>query len=752
MNAYVFVMLGALSIGMSQGAEFDIPGPSVRAPVAHLGRYHVLTCGQTSVVLDGARGMSIAAIGESEEAANARHGLASGLGPGSLQVEVSDAGKRLLLDQANDPAPRLVIISQGPNHAAARAFFSICAPDGRPYGTGTLDIIVYENRVHLVPSAFVDDISPTAAVTRCGFSLNVPDAISSLDVLGVPVAVKSDKWYGPFGAASSAFDVTVGQASGRTAVLGWLRNQYPPYLYLHEVDRDPETDDLYERWPLWITQRGAPLGWRLDESSGLELAASKGRPSSLSFLWVRGKPAAIPAGGYAVFNAPLIVVFGRTKDEARGRWEAYARPLEPAAEAGDYRFYNEIEGLYEVDSHGGPVSLTFDATKETISRVELVRVANLGGSGAHVFRVGGEPALFSLLNDGDIVEDPMVFIAKNASGPARWALVSVSVPAGKKVRLAEEPQPGLQLAYQMYSGLETYEGWSDRCQGSPLFRFHLQELTIYQATYPGARDYAFFKLPLYFLKNGVNPATFMNQLRDFDVLENGPDEIVFSVRSVTPELTGLSSYTCRVPNAAEALSFEVSAEFVPLDDGRRWTSLEYCDLYPFEDVYRRNFHYHDVTYMNKEGVFDRVGAGAWDMRFETVEERGRPGYNSKLVKRQGPGSKVPETRDGRVWLLGNNAERGNILFRRGRWDVSAGVGPAFALCNAWVDIHNSIVGRTESAAVERVSYAVDIFPGAVPGVDILNRFLERDAGPSRARGIKAVRFSPQGEIIGFVPE
>jgi hypothetical protein len=381
-----------------------------------------------------------------------------------------------------------------------------------------------------------------------------------------------------------------------------------------------------------------------------------------------------------------------------------------------------------------------------------VRLWNLEGRGAHVFRVDDEPAPFSLMNDGDVVDDPMVFIVKNATGPARTAIVSVSVPKGKKVRFRGVRKPGLQLAYQMYSDLETYEAWSERCDNSPLFRFHLREIAIYQATYPGARDYAFFKLPLYFLKNGVNPSTFANQLRDFEVVENGPDEILFSVRSVTSEATGLSSYTCRIPNAPEVLSFELRAEFVALDDGARWTSLEYCDLYPFEDVYRSNFHYRDVTYLNRNGAFDRVGSGAWKMRFRAVEEPARMGYYSELGERQGPGSKVPGTRDGSVWILGSNAERGNVLFRRGQWEVSAVAEPVFALCNAWMDLHNSIAEPGGPGAVEKLSYAVDIFPVAVPPLDVLNRLYQRDVGKGITPGIKAVRYSPRGEIVGFVPE
>lgn len=752
MSPFLFILLGTLSFGMSANAEFSVEGPSARAPVVHIGRYHVLTNGRTSIVLDGARGLSIILVGEREEIEKARGTPARRMGPASLQVELNDGGKRILLDQANDPAPRLQVISQGTTHVAARAFFSLCSADGRPYGTGTLDIFLCADRIHLVPSLFVDCLSASAKVSRAGLSLGVPEGSGKPEILGKKTNFSGDRWFGSFGLSSSAFDITLDQEGGGAIKLGWLRNRYPQFPYLREVDRNPETDELYERWPLWISQRGSPLGWGLNDSSGLEVELAMGKPSRLSLLWVRGADVPIPRGGYIAFNAPLAIILGRTRADVESLWEEFSRPLAPTVESGDFRFYNEIEGVYEVDSQGRSVSLAFDATKDRIDRVILVRLWNLEGQAAHVFKADGEPVPFSLMNDGDIVDDPMVFIVKNASGPARSAVVSLAVPKGKKVRLTTERKPGLQLTYQMYSDLETYEAWSERCEGSPLFRLHLKELSVYQATYPGARDYALFKLPLYFLKNGVNPATFASQLRDFEVVENGPDEILFSLRSVTPETTGLSSYTCRVPNATEALSFEVTAEFVPLDDGERWTSLEYCDLYPFEDVCRRNFHYREVTYLTESGVFDRVGSGAWDMRFREVEERERLGYYSELVQRQGPGSKVPGPRDGRVWILGSNPERGNILFRRGRWDVSAGAEPVFTLCNAWMDIHNSITGCSDKSAIKKLSYAVDIFPGAVPALETLNRLYQRDVGIGKAPGIKAVRYSPQGEIIGFIPE
>ncbi|MEW5901907.1 MAG: hypothetical protein AB1715_10630, partial [Acidobacteriota bacterium] len=749
MKPFLIIFLIASSAGISRASDGYVPDPLVQAPVVHAGRFHILTSGQTSVVLDGSRGMSISAIGQRKQPQAGAASFGRRILKASLEAELSHRSRPIRLDQANDPSARLQIISQGPTHVAARAFFLMSTAGGEPYGTGTLDFYVYPDRIHLVPSVFIDYLGSSTRVTRAGLVLSLPEGESRVEIPGRNDAPPKKTYFERFGDGQSSFHLTVEQASGEALKIGWLRNLYPDFVYLREVAKSPERDELYEKWPLWIAQRGSPLGWKAAESSGVEVRLEKSRAAALSLLWLHQDKRAMPQAGYQVFNAPVAIFLGRTKAEAEELWQNFSNPLNPAVERGDFRYYNEIEGLYEVDSQSGEAALTFDCASEKFDRQFVVRFWNLAGNGACVIRADGKDIPFSLMNDGDLVEDPMVFISKKASGPARLATVSLTIPKGEKRRLTLSRRPGLQLTYEMYSELETYEAWSDKCVDNPIFRFHLRELAIYQATLPEGRDYAFFKLPLYWLKNGVNPLTFMNHLRGFEIQANGPEEVLFSVRSVNLQAAGLSSYTCLVPYEPAKLAFEIMAEFSPLDDGERWTSLEYCDLYPFEDVYRRNFHYRDVSFLTQQGVFERVGAGAWDMTFKPVDEPARLSYHSAYVKRSGPGAKVPDPQDGTVWILGNNRERGNVLFRRGEWQVSAGTKPFFTLCNAWMDVHNAIARGAEKSASEKISFAVDVFPGLVPSLASLNAMLARDVGKGKSARIKSVRYSPRGEIIGF---
>lgn len=743
------------------GGEPPVARLAGPAPVVHADPLHVLSSGRTVVVLDGRRGLALSSVGTRPDASPAAADAPAADVRAALRDAVFEAvlergGRRIVASQANDPAPRLRIISQGPAHVAARVFFDLRAADGEPFGTGTLDLYLYEGRLHLAPSIFVDDAADTRVV-RAGFRAGVALPKASLLAGGSVLRTERGEASVSFGGAEADFSARLEGADGAVR-LGWSRNVYPPFPYLREVARNPETDDLYEKWPPWISQRGAPLGWRLNETSGLRAVFEAGHPTELALNWTDGRAPeassfekafegviAVSPGGYLAFNGVLAVFLGPTAESVDRLWEAYRRPVRPAVERGDFRFFNEFENLYEVDTGGGETTVAFDGRGFEADRPVVLRLWNLVGKGGAAATVDGEPAPLALLNDGGLLDDPMVFAVQAATGPARQAVVAFTARKGRTTRVSLTRRPGLQLAYQMSSDLETYEGWSDECGDRPLFFLPLRDLAIYHGRLPGRADYAFFKLPLSCMKNGVNMATFMNRLRGFRVTANGPEELRFAAEGVNLQATGLSVYEVRIPRASGRLLFEIEAAFTPLDDGRRWTSIEYCDFYPFEGVARAGFHFRDVVYLRNDGTFERVGAGAWSGSFRTVEEPERLGYHAESVRRTGPGGRVPDPAAGIVWLLGDNPGRGNILFRRTEWGVTPSARPAFTLCNAWMDIHNALADRRDFAAGERVGFAIEVFPGRLPSVGELDRmYAAASGGAKRAFRVASVAYGPDG--------
>ena len=748
----LLLILGLMIGECAFSAEKDItiPYPQISSPVVHSGRYHVLSCGETYVILDSSRGMAICMIGQgplADRGADTGHAVMTDSG---LRASLFGEDEVVEIGQAYDPAARLQIIDQGPGRVAARVYFSLCSEDGVPHGSGTLDLYVYSQKIFLVPSIYVDYEKGLPFIAKAGIYTVIPGNSAELIVKGSKIMPTDSTRTVPFGEESEGFTVTVNNPGRYSMKTGWLRNSYPAWMYMNNIAENPETDELYEKWPLWITQRGNPLSWKVTPHSKLSADFAGNGLERLEFLWADGDSMAVAKGGYKALNGVMAVFLGKNALEVGNLWKSHEKPLEPEVVKGDFRYYNEIEGVYEIDSAGNAADVSFDNLAGTYPRDVFVRFWNLSGKSGYEVTANNKPVPFGLYNDGDILEDPMVSIVKQAADPARFAALAQSLGKGTKTRVRVMPKPGIQFVYQMYSDLETYESWSDTCNDTPLFRFHVKKGEVYHATLPGKDDYAFFKLPLYWLKNGVNQDTFMNHTRGFAVTNNGPDHLQFTYTGVNLQGTGLSRYIVTVPYERDCLTFDVRAEFSPLDDGIRWSSVEYCDLYPFEHVYRRDFHYRDVIFLSGSGEFDRVGTGAWGGGFDTVMEPERLGYYAESASREGPGTRTPSGSDGTVWILGNNIERGNILYRRGDWTPSPGASSVFSLCNAWVDIHNTVRNRSEPGSSESINYTVVLFPGQIPSLENLNTMYQRAAGEKVVKQVEMVNFSMDGEIVGFV--
>ncbi len=749
---FIAAMLGLLASAWVASAEqIPIPYPTITAPVVHFGRYHVLTCGRTSVVLDGARGMSVSMIGYSDDSAKPLDTSEAVLTHASLRATVRGVGGEEELDQAFDPAARLMIIDQGPGRVAARAFFMMNSKDGLPHGSGTLDVYVYGDRVFFVPSLYIDYESGGLTISASGFRGTVPGKGAEVSVGGSKIIARESSQSVPFGEDRAEFGVLVDNPGRASMKIGWPRNTFPSFLYLNEIDKNPETDEIYEKWPLWIMQRDGPLSWKRSGHSGLQVGPANGSARRLDFLWLNGDSLKVRDGGHEGLKGVMGVFLGPTPARAEEVWNAYRNPVKPGVKGGEFRYFNEIEGVYEINSKGGDAEVTFDNTSRAYDQQIFVRFWNLAGKGGYAVKANRERVPFGLYNDGDLVEDPYETISmlKQATGPARFA--GVAIPAGRasSTTVSLTRVRGTQFSYQMYSDMETYEAWTADCTDRPLFRFHVVTGDLYSVTLPGRRDFAMSRLPLYMMLNGVNQNTYMNQTRGFRVLESNPGEVKFSYTSTNLQGTGLSVYNVAAQLIQGRIAFDFRAEFTPLDDGKRWTSVEYCDLYPFDNTYRRNFHYRDIVFLNKSGVFDRVGTGCWSGRFNTVQETDHLGYYSETGPRENGIGRTPDQDDGTVWLLGDSHGRGNILYRRGKWQPSTGARSILSICNAWVDVHNAVAGRVDHSSKETISYSLDFFGGPLPSLDQLNALYLKAAGEKTVKQVTAVKFGPRGSIEGF---
>ena len=279
--------------GNSHAVVYPVPYPNITAPVTHAGKYHILQAGGTYVMLDRTKGLSIALIGHAHSpktVCNPSNGVVEEM---SLHVTVDNNGQIYELDQINAPDAVFRVISQGPDYAAARIFFSLCADDGIPRGNGTIDMYVYPGRFFLVPSMFIEPETGGSFVTHADMYATVAGKRATLDINGKKVSGNLSKHVADFGDDQSGFSITVSSQDRPAFKMGWLRNHYPNWMYLNEIAGNPEIDDLYEKWPPWITQRHRPgrsdgsLTWIINEDSGFTAQETENGIKHVSFAWVK---------------------------------------------------------------------------------------------------------------------------------------------------------------------------------------------------------------------------------------------------------------------------------------------------------------------------------------------------------------------------------------------------------------------------------------------------------------------------------
>ena len=157
MKPFFFSVFGIVFCAfVVSSTELSIPYSTIEAPVVHAGEYHILSCEDTYVVIDGSKGMSICMIGQGGISVRGINSRDSALKNARLKASIKSGGETIELDQVYDPKARLQIIDQGPGRVAARVFFTMYSEDGFPHGSGTMDIYLYTSRIHLAHSLHID--------------------------------------------------------------------------------------------------------------------------------------------------------------------------------------------------------------------------------------------------------------------------------------------------------------------------------------------------------------------------------------------------------------------------------------------------------------------------------------------------------------------------------------------------------------------------------------------------------------------
>jgi hypothetical protein len=360
----------------------------------------------------------------------------------------------------------------------------------------------------------------------------------------------------------------------------------------------------YYRWPTYYIQ--AYQGARPPRT--LELA-----PHSVAFAWPPSQEVRASFG--ALFRLAVLDDAEAVRDLVRAERDPVELTVEGGAIHGNLGGYNDQDGAYEVRKDGNPMAVRLPA--DPMGRTVRIKAIALTGHGAVTAELDGEPVVPHLSSDGGIADDPLAPIRQHPEGPADMALVPVKL--GDRPRtLTFREQPGVQLAYQQrdrWRNVACFTSHGQRRYAG--FRFSLRDGRARNMRAYGNREWALTEnLLLWFSWCGFTSAEMVDDLVDFEILKNGPDEAVFRYVSENANGRARSEYVVRVPADPSAMQVNVTATFTAQQNWP-YDEAQFFDVFPFRGVNPQDWWYDHVLWLAPDGRVKTMDTREWTYQGDT---------------------------------------------------------------------------------------------------------------------------------------
>lgn len=539
-----------------------------------------------------------------------------------FSVYNSRTGVRTEARQSFDRSPKILFLEEGNDRIGLRVLFKLYDKQNTYYGHGMTETWIYpDGQVFITAAAMFENIADGSKVNRGKMEINVENGLVNSVAKGKPIPMsdaavperylvltKPDvKHHLP----SLALFWRTGRLEHDTYLSRSLFGQAgaPSYYrwpdYFRQAYVEPVvTGRDFVRWPvgrgvyvdnITITDKGAQLNWPDDGRQ------PKDRPSFNAMFRL-----AISNDG-DVYKT--VRKFVETERE-QVKMKVTGGLIHENVKAKDDKGYNDQEGCYEVRKSGSdPLVIVLPA--DDLQRTVRIKSIALTQHGAVTASLDDKPLNPQLTTDGGIADDPLAPISEEPEGPANAAMVTVRLTS-KPQTLTFQEQEGIQLVYQTRSPRREYDIYSSktgpRWSGVrfSLVDGHARNMRAYTNQNWALTD----NLLHWFPDVGYTPEQMLNQLRDFVVLKNGPDEVVFKYTSHNAYDGAQSEFVVSARADAPAMQINVGATFTVLD---RWpySSIQFFDVFPFRGVDPRDWWYKDILWVTPDGRWKTEGTVSW---------------------------------------------------------------------------------------------------------------------------------------------
>ncbi|NND31318.1 MAG: hypothetical protein HKN76_01920 [Saprospiraceae bacterium] len=585
-----------------------------------------------------------------------------------FHVQDIETGDPIEVRQSFDKNPRILFLEEGNERIGIRVLFNLYDARQIIHGHGMTETWLHsDGQMFLTAATMFENVAAHAAISEARLDIDIPEEYQAKNVEVTDMTV-----------ANQHIFLTSSRAiQGKSGLmLYWKSGKMEHNTYIYRSSFGLKGAPSYFRWPDYFrqayTQRTLPdyidaEGERAPwpPGRGAYMAEIKPTTEGIRMIWPTAVNEKNPT---ASFNTLFRLAIVEDQEVAKGVIAAEQELVQMSVTGGVIhggdKGYNDQEGCYEIRKSGEqPVQIKLPADPH--ARTVRIKVIGLSGHGAVVTTLGETKLLPQLSTDGGIADDPLAPIRDQPEGPANAALVTIKLGDMPQVFTLQE-EDGIQLVYQsrdsrrnfMIYSSKTGPRWSG-LQFS-LVDGHARHMRAYENP-----DWALTENLLHwFAYMGYSPEQMLDQLRDFEIIKNGPDEIVFKYTSNNANDGAQSVFEVSVNTTTPAMQMNVKAEFIVLEHWP-YKSVQFFDIFPFRGVEPKDWWYNHVLFMDKDHKW---------RTFETVDQI----YQGEQDKfSQGPSFQGLFSSD-----------RGNMLMLTKNF--STNLPTHYVICSNYVDLHSNV--------------------------------------------------------------
>ena len=522
-------------------------------------------------------------------------------------LECSACGEQVQISQAGDPAPKFHFLEEGAVRLGLRIAFDLLDGAGHYHGDGRQDIWLYPGGdCHLTWAVQTVDGAAHTLVRDAYVEVQGEAGYGQIYVGQQQVAMGGEEVVLGFGKDVPDKALTLCGAGG-AAGLYWARDQGTVRQMAYDHGALPPF--YASRWPTGMEQwsRGQ-MGWAQNEAAEIRLT-SDGEGARVLLGWMRGAE----VEEEVTCSATLVASLRQDRQKLGALAAALQQPLVPQVRGGEFRAYTDEDGTYEI-GQGDPTHVEVVFPADPLARVAPVRFYRRKTDPRHrggvIARVDGKKVRCQLMSEGELTDDICVVMEmSHRNDSVDDVLVNVPLKKTGPTVLTIDKVPGIQAVYQSeISGVDLQRRagnrrdlvvWSSRNGHRPLFELDLFSCAVHRLTQYGQKEPALWEMPMaWFCSCGISKHQYSNFIKDFAVVENGPEAVEIYLRGTNPNQRVQSELWLRAPFDHPRLRLEVRMRLEVLE-AWEYNNVEFSDIFPYPSRLVETWFHEGVLFLQR---------------------------------------------------------------------------------------------------------------------------------------------------------